>query len=138
MQMILLHKGGKKMGVQQTVLILFLISALLGCGRGGQQEKEEGLKLLQVNGCVGCHSLDGSKKIGPTLKGVYGSEVTVITNGTKRTITADRDYLRRSILDPRADVVEGFQPVMPTNFGTQIREKNLDIILDYLESLGKK
>lgn len=126
------------MRLQKSVVILFLASSLLACGRGGQQEKAEGHKLVEVNGCLACHSLDGTKKIGPTWKGLYGSEVVLITNGSKRTITADRDYLKRSILDPRADVVEGYQPSMPTNYRTQIGERNLEIILDYLQSLEKK
>jgi cytochrome c oxidase subunit 2 len=107
----------------------------VGCS-SGKEDRPEGLKLLEVNGCTACHSIDGTQKIGPTLKGLYGKEIVVITQGTKHTIKADRDYLERSILDPRADVVEGFKPTMPGNFKNQLGDKDLNSILDYLESIG--
>lgn len=116
-------------------IALGLLISLLGCRSGGQQVKPAGLRLLEVHGCIGCHSVDGSKRIGPSLKGVCGSEVVVKTNGVKRTITVDRAYLRRSILDPQADVVDGFEPSMPTNFKTQLGDNKLDTILDYLDSI---
>ncbi len=126
------------MTMTKTAVALSLLLCLWGCRGGGEQGKPTGLELLEVNGCIACHSLDGSKRIGPSLKGVYGSEVVVTTNGVQRTITADRDYLRRAILEPLADVVDGYQPSMPTNFKNQIGAKNLNTILDYLESIGQK
>jgi cytochrome c oxidase subunit 2 len=78
-----------------------------------EQEEHPGHELLEEHGCIGCHSLDGSPKIGPTLKGIWGRNVTVLTNGAERSITVDEAYLRRSILKPNADVVKGFPPVMP-------------------------
>lgn len=119
------------------VLPLWLLVTLLAaCTGGRQQEKPEGLRLMEVQGCIACHSLDGSKRIGPHLNGVFGSTVVVTSNGKTRTIIADRAYLKRSILDPRADVVAGFESTMPTNFKNQLGEKNLNTILDYLESIG--
>jgi len=117
-------------------ILLGLIVSLCGCHNGGQQGKPAGLRLLEVHGCLACHSLDGSKKIGPSLQGLCGREVVVSTDGVKRTITVDRDYLRRSILDPQADVVDGFAPGMPTNFKTQLGEDKLNTILDFLASIN--
>lgn len=125
----------KEMRRPLTMPHLVLLLALFGCS-GEQQEKLPGVRLLEVNGCLACHSLDGSKGIGPTLKGLFNSEVVVNANGTKRTLKADRDYLKRSILEPQTEVVEGFRPNMPTHFKTQLGEKDLNTILDYLESLG--
>jgi len=117
-------------------LCLMLIQ--LGCSSCAKEPKSKGLELLEDNGCISCHSVDGTKRIGPTFKGLYGKDVMVTTEETKRTIKADRDYLKRSILDPRADVVEGFKPTMPGNFKNTLGEKDLNTILDYLESLGSK
>jgi cytochrome c oxidase subunit 2 len=77
-----------------------------------------GKELLEKHGCLGCHSLDGTPKVGPTFKGIWGQRVTVLTNGVERTLTVDEEYLRRSILEPNADVVKGFPPVMPSYAGT--------------------
>lgn len=93
---------------------------------------EEGLKLLESKGCLGCHSTDGTPKIGPTLKGLYGKRVTIVTGGKERVITADEDYIRKSILDPQSDVVKGFQPVMPK---LPLSEDEQRVIVGYLKTL---
>jgi cytochrome c oxidase subunit 2 len=72
-----------------------------------------GLALLEEKGCIACHSTDGSPRVGPTFKGIFGRKTLVATGGSEREITADEDYLRRSILDPAADVVKDYPPVMP-------------------------
>lgn len=56
--------------------------------------------------CAGCHSLDGSAGVGPTMKGLAGSTVTLDDGST---VTADDAYLDRVILDPDAQVSEGHQ-----------------------------
>src|ERR1035437_32129 len=50
-----------------------------------------GLDILQKNGCVACHSLDGTKIVGPTLKGLYNSEVDVTTDGKEHKVKADNE-----------------------------------------------
>ena len=67
--------------------------------------------VLESNGCTACHSLDGSKGIGPTFKGLYGSRRT-FADGT--TGIADDAYIRQSIENPNAKVVKGFEPNMPS------------------------
>jgi cytochrome c oxidase subunit 2 len=70
-----------------------------------------GQQLAQANGCLACHSTDGSKIVGPTWKGLFNSQVN-LSDGT--TVTADEAYLQESIHDPNAKVVAGFEPnVMP-------------------------
>lgn len=80
---------------------------------GVKDEGSRGRELLEKNGCVGCHSLDGSRKAGPSFKGVWGREVTVVTGGAERSVTVDGAYLKRSLREPAADVVKGYPPVMP-------------------------
>jgi cytochrome c oxidase subunit 2 len=74
---------------------------------------KSGLALLEERGCIACHSTDGSPRVGPTFKGVFGKEVTVTTSGSERKLVADEEYLERSISDPAADIVKDFPPVMP-------------------------
>jgi cytochrome c oxidase subunit 2 len=52
-----------------------------------------------------------------------------------QTITADEDYIRESILDPRAKVVAGYQPVMPTYKGS-ISEDGIMQIIAYLKTFN--
>ena len=70
--------------------------------------------LLEPKGCLACHSLDGTPRVGPTLLGLYGTQEEVRVDGTPRTVTVDDERLRRSILEPMREVVAGYPPVMPT------------------------
>ena len=102
-----------------------------GAAGGKKEGRIDGKKLAQEKGCLGCHSLDGSPGVGPSFKGIMGRSVTVITRGAERTLTVDEDYLRRSILDPHADVVKGFQPIMPV-FG-DLKKEELETLVEFLE-----
>ncbi len=93
-----------------------------------------GKELLQKHGCLGCHSLDGSPMVGPTFQGIGGRQVEVTSNGEKRTLTTDRAYLEKAIVDPGADIVDGYPPAMPPYAG-RIPEEEMTGILDYLVSL---
>jgi len=91
-----------------------------------------GERLSKVKGCNACHSVDGSRLVGPTYKGLLGRTDTVVTNGEKRQIVIDDEYIRRSILEPSVDVVDGYQPVMPK---VEITDEEINAILEYLKSL---
>lgn len=88
-----------------------------------------GAQLVEKYGCVACHSLDGSQSVGPTLKGLYRSHVT-LTNGMM--ITADDAYLRESIENPNAKVVKGYDAIMPP---TPMTPAEVHAIVEYLETL---
>jgi cytochrome c1 len=81
-------------------------------------------------GCASCHSVNGDRSEGPTWEGLYQSEV-VLTDGS--TVVADEDYLRRSVLDPAAQVRQGFTPSMPA---VEISDDDLDAIVAEIQSLG--
>jgi cytochrome c oxidase subunit II len=98
---------------------------------GAQDPVARGKALFESTGCGGCHSIDGSPKIGPTLKGIYGSTV-VLADG--KTVKADDDYLRASLEEPNAQLVKGFQPIMPT-FKGQLKPDELEAVIAYMKSL---
>lgn len=93
-----------------------------------------GKELLQKHGCLGCHSLDGSPMVGPSFQGISGRQVTVVSNNETRMLTTDRVYLERAIMEPAAEIVEGYPPAMPPYAG-RIAEKDLAGIIDYLMEL---
>jgi cytochrome c oxidase subunit II len=101
----------------------------------GGEAAHAGKELLEKNGCLGCHSLDGTPRVGPTFKGIWGRQVTIVTGGTERTVTVDEAYLRRSILEPNAEVVKGFPPVMPS-FTGKLSDAELAAIVSFLRSGG--
>ncbi|TYO98976.1 cytochrome c oxidase subunit 2 [Geothermobacter ehrlichii] len=105
-------------------------------GMDGAKETEKGRELLARYGCLSCHSLDGSKLVGPSFKGIGGRQVRVITEGKERTLTSDDGYLERSILTPGADVVVGYPPVMPGYEG-KISARELREIIGYLSRIGR-
>ncbi|MBF0501153.1 MAG: cytochrome c oxidase subunit II [Candidatus Riflebacteria bacterium] len=90
-------------------------------------------KILFDKGCLGCHSLDGSVKAGPTFKGIFGRKTFVIKGGQEESLTADEAYLRRSILDPKAEIVKGFPDLMPPPM--DISPEDLNTIINCLKSL---
>lgn len=92
---------------------------------------EEGRRAAAENGCLKCHSVDGTRHIGPTWTDLYLREEK-LTNG--KTVVADEAYLTRSMMDPAADVVAGFQNVMPTYQG-KIAPPEVAAIVEYIKSL---
>ena len=94
--------------------------------------KPHGPQLYQEKGCVACHSIDGTPRVGPTLKGLFGKNVTVMADGKERSITADEAYLRKSILEPNADVVKGFPPIMPSE---KMTDDEIHELIQYIKEL---
>jgi cytochrome c oxidase subunit 2 len=91
-----------------------------------------GERLSKLKGCHACHSTDGSRLVGPSYKGLIGSTAAVVTDGKTRQVAVDEAYLRRSILEPMADVVEGYQPVMPK---LEMTDEEVNALVEYLKSL---
>jgi cytochrome c oxidase subunit 2 len=97
-----------------------------------RQLRAVGERLSKIKGCNACHSSDGTRLVGPSYKGILGRTETVVTKSETRRVTIDEDYLRRSIVDPAADIVDGYQPVMPK---LEITEEELRALVEYLKSL---
>lgn len=95
---------------------------------------EYGRKLYASKGCVTCHTIDGTVKEAPSFLGLFG-ETTLLSDGSR--VTVDENYVRESILNPRAKVVNGFQPIMPTFQGV-LKDRQVDALIAFLKTLGKK
>ncbi|HEU4364574.1 MAG TPA: cytochrome c oxidase subunit II [Candidatus Krumholzibacteria bacterium] len=93
-----------------------------------------GKQLSQAKGCTACHSADGSRLIGPSFKGIYGHKATVVTAGQPREVAVDDEYIRNSILEPTADIVQGFQPLMPSQKGL-VNDAEIKALTSYIKSL---
>jgi cytochrome c oxidase subunit 2 len=90
----------------------------------------QGEARFQSLGCANCHHMDGNGP-GPSLMNLLGSEVELASG---ETVVADEQYIRRSIIDPNAQVVAGYPPIMPTYAG-QINEDELFQLIEYIRNL---
>jgi cytochrome c oxidase subunit 2 len=90
-----------------------------------------GEKVFAELGCATCHRSDAQGR-GPNLQGLFGKPVR-LQDG--RTLVADENYIRESILDPGAKIVNGYKPVMPT-FQGLLSEEQLNGLVAYLKSLS--
>jgi len=98
------------------------------------RRQRQGERLSQLKGCNACHTTDGTALVGPSYKGLLGRTSTVVTNGETRRVVVDGDYIRKSILEPTADIVEGFQPLMPSQKGL-MTDDEIDSVIEYLKTL---
>jgi cytochrome c oxidase subunit 2 len=101
-------------------------------GGGNQPLAVTGQKLFSELGCSTCHRFDTQGR-GPNLIGVYGKPV-LLEDG--RTVIADENYIRESILSPNAKIVNGFKPIMPT-FQGLVSDEQLSALVAYVKSLGQ-
>ncbi len=98
---------------------------------GAGESAAKGLEVAQKQGCLGCHSVDGTASTGPTWKNLYGKTET-LENGN--TVVVDEAYLKEAITTPNASVVKGFAPIMPPY---QLSEEDLKALVDYTRSLSE-
>ncbi len=91
---------------------------------------EKGRQLVEKYGCNACHSQDGSASLGPGWKGLYG-RTEPLADGTS--VLVDEAYLKESILDPKARLVQGYPPVMVTY---TLNEDELGALIALIKSLG--
>ena len=91
-----------------------------------------GPMILQAKGCLGCHTVDGTPKVGPTFKDLVGRKETVIAAGQEKNITVDESFIREHILNPRSATVKGYPPVMPQ---IPMTDEELKTIVTFVETL---
>jgi cytochrome c oxidase subunit 2 len=92
-----------------------------------------GERLASENGCIACHSLDGTPGVGPTWQGLAGSTVQ-LADGT--TVQADEAYLVESIVEPHVKVHAGYPgDVMPDVYDELFSDQQVLDIVDFIESV---
>jgi cytochrome c oxidase subunit 2 len=114
-----------------TALEPAAFQAWLSGGKSSGTMADLGAKVFNDLGCSTCH-MDSAQGRGPSLKGVFGSQVTLAT-GDK--VTVDEAYVRESILTPTAKMVAGFPPLMPTFQGV-VSEEQIAQLTAYVKSLA--
>lgn len=91
---------------------------------------DQGEQLFQKFACNTCHA-DSASARGPSLTGVFGDPVLLSTG---ETVMVDEQYIRESILNPRAKIVQGYDAIMPS-FQGQLSEEQVLQLIAYIKSL---
>ena len=104
---------------------------LPGAKGDGQGLAERGHQVAAERGCLRCHSVDGTPFIGPTWANAFGR---MRNTADGREVLIDEAYLTESMMDPRAVIAAGFQPVMPSYQGA-LTPAETAAILEYIRSL---
>ena len=91
-----------------------------------------GEQLYQTQGCIGCHSLDGTIVVGPSWLNLFGRQEQ-LDDGTS--VIADEDYIRHSILYPGDQIVKGFQNLMPANYGEILSENDIEDLIAFIKTI---
>lgn len=90
-----------------------------------------GEKLYEANACQSCHSRDGSDGIGPTHQNIFG-RTEQLADGSS--ITVDEEYIRESLVEPNAKIVEGYDPVMAPY--AHLSDAEIQSIIEYMKTLS--
>jgi cytochrome c oxidase subunit 2 len=92
---------------------------------------EYGKEIYETKGCKSCHSIDGSKVVGPSFKGIWGKP-RKLADG--RVVTVDENYITRSILEPTIEVAEGYPNIMPPQ---DLNEEQIQSVIEFIKLLNK-
>ena len=126
--------GAAKLGVGKVVVMEPAdFSAWLSGGPGEDSPAAAGRRLFETIGCAPCHSAESGAR-GPALDHLFGGTVKLADG---RSVAADETYLRESILDPRAKLVAGYEPIMPANYRDLLSEEGILQVVAYIKSLRK-
>jgi len=90
-----------------------------------------GQQLYGSMGCLACHSVEGSPSVGPTWQGLWMSDVPLADGST---VVADEQYISTAILDPDAQIHDGFPNMMPP-FEGRLDENQISALIEYIKTL---
>ncbi len=104
--------------------------------KGGSSDNEMplaelGKTVYKSKNCNTCHSVDGARLVGPSWKGLFGSQ-RQFSDGSRGGV--DESYINESILNPAAKVVVGYQAIMPSYSGV-LSEREIAGIIEYIKTL---
>ena len=93
-----------------------------------------GEEIILNNGCTGCHSLDGTRVVGPSFKDIFNRQTKVSKEGKLIEVQANEVYLKDAIINPKKEVVDGYPNIMPSFQGI-LSEEELDAVIEYLKTV---
>lgn len=133
------------MSSRRSFVVLSVLALVLGvaaCSGDGESDgattptvelsaaAQEGQQVAEAQGCTSCHQVSGDDGIGPAWQGLAGSEVQLADGSV---VVADEAYLTRSIVEPNAQIVEGYNGIMPER---ALDQDEVAAIVAYLQEIG--
>jgi cytochrome c oxidase subunit II len=108
-----------------------------GVAAAGGDSTAAGKALFTDTGCVGCHALADAGSTATTGPDLDDLSADAAKYG-KRLRESPAAYVRQSILEPNDFVVPGFDKgLMPTGYGEQLSQAEIDTLVEYLLSVSK-
>ena len=111
---------------------------MVACGKDDKQNsfsahspEAKGLDIFTRMACNACHSVDGSLKLGPTIKSQYGKNIRH-TNGS--VVIIDDQYIRESLIDPLKHIAEGYTPIMPS-YKPVLSDEDIENLIAFMKAL---
>jgi cytochrome c oxidase subunit 2 len=104
-------------------------------GESELDQVAEGFNVIKMNGCVACHSSDGTKLVANSFKEIWGADRKVMVDGVETTVIVGAEYIRKSIYEPNAEVVVGYNSGLMPSYEGMVSEKEVDQIIEYIKSL---
>ncbi|MFI5323157.1 MAG: cytochrome c oxidase subunit II [Thermodesulfobacteriota bacterium] len=102
-----------------------------GAGVASLSPAQLGEKIYKEKGCSACHSINGTRIVGPSFKGIYGHP-NELEDGSK--VDVDENYIRQCILEPAAQRIKSYQPVMPSFKGI-LSDEDITGVIAYIKTL---
>ena len=119
--------------MKSEIKIIIFSILLAGCNKQSSNysyNSARALELYKKETCITCHSLDGTRRMGPSLKGIYGNKVE-LTNGN--VVERDDEYLRDAIVKPDLHIVKGY-PSMINSF-SHLSDTEIEILIRFIKEL---
>ena len=120
------------------IILLSFFLFLAGCGKGDKQNsfsanspEAKGLDIFTRMACIACHSVDGSLKLGPTIKSQYGKNIRH-TDGS--VVIIDDQYIRESLINPLKYIAEGYTPIMPS-YKPVLTDEDIENLIAFMKAL---
>lgn len=92
---------------------------------------DQGRALYGSKACIGCHSLDGSRVVGPSFKGLFGKQEST----DKGTHGVDETYLRNSILNPNSEIVTGYPAGVMPPYAGQLTDDEVNALIEFIKTV---
>ena len=93
---------------------------------------ENGQRIYMIN-CSGCHNKTAEAATGPGFGDLWGKDEVLVDGST---VHVDAEYIRKSIMEPNADIVKSYGPVSKMNsFQGKLTDEDVVQVIEYMKYL---